>query len=266
MTSSTDQEPALPREPSSGRQRGSERRRIDPRDIASICPYLVADDGAWRTAHPSREHRCAAVHPPAPIGFEMQRETCLTASHAACPAYLAIRRAGAPESLGETAPALWPIARTSPVLLETPGLRLGALPVLAGRPGGQVILGALMVLAFVAVVISRTVDPGGGAASPTPSAIVSPSPSPTVRATPRPTPSPSASADASASPSAEVSATPEAAASGEVAGTRQYRVRAGDTLVGIASEFDTTVRALMDANGIDDPSELRIGQRLTIPG
>jgi LysM repeat protein len=41
-------------------------------------------------------------------------------------------------------------------------------------------------------------------------------------------------------------------------------VQAGDTLFGIAAEFDTTVSELQKLNGITG-SNLRIGQELKIP-
>jgi LysM repeat protein len=43
-----------------------------------------------------------------------------------------------------------------------------------------------------------------------------------------------------------------------------YRVKSGDTLVGIAAEFNTTVAAIQEANGLTG-SDLRIGQLLNIP-
>jgi 3D (Asp-Asp-Asp) domain-containing protein len=45
-----------------------------------------------------------------------------------------------------------------------------------------------------------------------------------------------------------------------------YEVRSGDTLYRIARSFDITVQSLMDANGIDDPRMLQIGQQVVIPG
>jgi LysM repeat protein len=44
-----------------------------------------------------------------------------------------------------------------------------------------------------------------------------------------------------------------------------YKVRSGDTLSAIAARFGTTVRALVDLNGITDPSRLRVGQVLKLP-
>ncbi len=46
--------------------------------------------------------------------------------------------------------------------------------------------------------------------------------------------------------------------------TANYTVQAGDTLSGIAARFGTTVDALVAANGISNPSLIRIGQTLTV--
>lgn len=45
-----------------------------------------------------------------------------------------------------------------------------------------------------------------------------------------------------------------------------YTVRAGDTLSAIAARNGTTVAALARANSLANPSLIRVGQRLTIPG
>jgi uncharacterized protein YkwD len=44
-----------------------------------------------------------------------------------------------------------------------------------------------------------------------------------------------------------------------------YVVKPGDTLLEIALQYDTTVEALMLANGLDDPRALQIDQKLVIP-
>lgn len=44
-----------------------------------------------------------------------------------------------------------------------------------------------------------------------------------------------------------------------------YRVEAGDTLLGIALRFDTTVEAIVRRNNLTNASDLKIGQDLVIP-
>jgi len=54
---------------------------------------------------------------------------------------------------------------------------------------------------------------------------------------------------------------------GDFGGTTQtYTVVAGDTLARIASRFGVSTSSIVSANGIKNPSLIRIGQRLTIPG
>ena len=59
----------------------------------------------------------------------------------------------------------------------------------------------------------------------------------------------------------DVAAAPGATGSGGV-----YRVRRGDNLAAIARRHGLSTRALVSANGLEDPDRLRVGQTLTIPG
>lgn len=45
-----------------------------------------------------------------------------------------------------------------------------------------------------------------------------------------------------------------------------YTVKDGDSPTSIAEQFDTTAEAIMEANGITDPTQLEVGQQLIIPG
>jgi LysM repeat protein len=237
-------------------------------DLDLLCPYLLASHGGWRSASPNRDHRCTAVDPPAPLPADKQRTLCLTGQHHGCPAFRAARLARASVVAPGLDPALVaaadasrrPIARSTAVVLEQPRLSIGSL---ASANVGlyQAVLVALMILAFSVVLAARLSTPSAPAvvASPSASASATPTASPTPRPTPRPTPTPSASAVPSGS--AGVPASP----AGSVAAFRStYRVQAGDTLFGIAAEFDTTVSELQKLNGITG-SNLRIGQELKIP-
>ena len=44
-----------------------------------------------------------------------------------------------------------------------------------------------------------------------------------------------------------------------------YTIQAGDTLAGIASLFNSTVDEIIEANGIEDPNAIFVGQQLIIP-
>ena len=52
---------------------------------------------------------------------------------------------------------------------------------------------------------------------------------------------------------------------GELMDFFEYKVRAGDTLSAIAQRHRTTVRALVQYNGLRDPDRIWLGQRLRIP-
>lgn len=60
------------------------------------------------------------------------------------------------------------------------------------------------------------------------------------------------------------SSTPSAATTS--AAGQSYTVRPGDTLYKIAQQHGTSVQSIASANGITDPSQLRVGQVLTVGG
>jgi LysM repeat protein len=45
----------------------------------------------------------------------------------------------------------------------------------------------------------------------------------------------------------------------------KHVVQAGETLLSIAVQYDTTTQAIMEANNLTDPNYLRVGQELVIP-
>lgn len=233
--------------------------------IDQICPYLLAANREWRSASPSREHRCTAVDPPAPLATDKQQSLCLVAAHSGCPAYRAARTARAmmvapgvdPKVVAAADAARRPIARSTPVVLERPRFSIGSI---GGRewPAYQALLVVLMVAAFVVLLVAR-LSAGGTAPTPapSPSAVPTASPTATPRPTERPTPSPSPS---DAVPSGSIAP----GSPGPSVALETYRVESGDTLVGIAATFGTTVAELQQLNGLTG-SELRVGQLLKVP-
>jgi LysM repeat protein len=234
--------------------------------IAEICPYLTAASGAWRSATPHREHRCGAVEPPGPLSSEKQRRLCLAMEHAECPTFRAARASrasmlapGLDASVVAVADAARrPIARTSAVVLEHPRLSAPTARWPLDRGLSQVVLVILMVLAFAAVAVARLSSSESAGAPPV-------SPSPSVAATPSPTPRPSPTPSPSPSVAVSPSASSPPAPSVEPSPRTTYKVKKGDTLIGIAATFDTTVAAIRKANGLANDATLRIGQVLKIP-
>lgn len=242
------------------------RRGRDAAAVVEVCPLLVSADGAWRSAYASRDHRCWAVRPPAPLNLAKQRVLCLTREHAACSTFLATQtQAGV-----EDGSLLWPAVRLTPLVLEPSRGRTGVLPVTSARAGGQAVLVGLMVVAFLVLVVARTTAPAQ-APSATPGSSVVSVASPTPRISPSPAASPTGPASASPAPSGSptpsgsVGVSPAATVSPIPSVGRRYTVQPGDTLSGIAARFGSTVKAIAEANGITDPGLIRVGQVLIIP-
>jgi LysM repeat protein len=62
-----------------------------------------------------------------------------------------------------------------------------------------------------------------------------------------------------------VSTTVDASAGGGTAGSKVYVVQDGDTVSAIAGRFGTTVDAIAQLNGLNDPTMISIGQELQVP-
>ena len=68
-----------------------------------------------------------------------------------------------------------------------------------------------------------------------------------------------------AAPAPQTAPVPKAAAAAAPADGTTYEVVAGDNPYKIAKKFKVSYQALLDANGITDPTKLQIGQKLKIP-
>jgi len=235
--------------------------------VTGMCPYLAAADGAWRSTTVAREHRCGAVAPPAVLAAEKQRRLCLTDDHVTCATYEAARLAR-PIGSDRAATLPRPLARTTPVVLDHGRISV-TMPALRGdRMSGQGILIILLGLAFAAILLARLT--GGGApavvadSSPTPAAsagVGASPPRPGLSA--RPTGSSEPTGGTSASPGA--GSAPPGSAEPSDGTPKTYKIKAGDTLIGIAAKFSTTPKAIAKLNGITNPSALKVGQVLKIP-
>ena len=247
-------------------------------DTAAVCPYLLAADGAWRSAVASRDHRCMAVVPPAILAPDKQRRLCLGVGHLECSTFvaaLAAREAARGAIPGRGAHRAIP--RTAPLILDQG--RLSMLPGLPDRGVGQGGLVALMAVAFGALAVTRLT--GGGPnvgpavvadGSPLPSVVASSSPARTIGPT-TPASSPDAGPTRTLVPS-DVKPTPTSGATAAATPTATpfatqalatYTVKSGDTLSEIASAHGTTWQELAKINGIKDPSKIHVGQVLKLP-
>ena len=237
---------------------------------SAICPYLLASDGRWRASTPAREHRCTVVSPPAILAAEKQRRLCLSAEHVSCSTYLAATNpTDAEEAAGEAAGRrpTRAVTRTAPLVLDHGRLAIG-LPSLRGQRGAsqQGGLVALMAVAFAAIVVAR-LSAGGPDLTPV-QAIGGSGASPSAGASPGATVRPAATDGATRTlVPTEVEPTPAPAdvSTKPADSPRTYKVRSGDTLIGIAGEFGTTVPVLMELNGIENARSLRVGQVLELP-
>jgi hypothetical protein len=278
----TGQEPVARPSTLTSADRDERLRDADVELVRRPCPYLVADDGGWRSIHATRDHRCGATKPAAPLAISKQRDLCLTPAHHECATFIAARDLERATGLGARRgddEGFWPSTRGTVLALEPARSRLGVLPGSSGRAGGQAMLVGLMVLAFLVLVIARTsppstsgtpasADPAVAGASGSPGVDASGSASPIPSATPTPTPTlgvvPSGSPSPAATPAPTAVASARPGASASPSGSTRYRVRAGDTLSSIAARFDVSVKRLKALNGLTD-NVIRVGQVLIIP-
>ncbi len=138
------------------------------------------------------------------------------------------------------------LAASRPSAPVTPTARARPRPAAAPPRGRTPARIAAPVVFLVAVVVLITIGfqsgvIGGGAADTTPA-------------------SPAPQASKSAKPKS-----PDSEEPGPAATTGTYRVKSGDTLSGIAAQFDTTVSELESLNPDMSSSTLVVGQKLVVP-
>jgi LysM repeat protein len=232
---------------------------------AARCPFLIAVTGDWQLALPSREHRCAAFAPMTSLALDKQVRLCLTPTYTTCATYQAslaasearTGRAGVPDRVGR-----WALARTTPLIEDTGGVRTRLIGALSDRRTWPVLPVILLAAVLVALGASglRDGQPVTALASPTPRTTLAPtSPAGVVLASLEPSVAPSLE------PTLAPSTAPSVGPSPTPAFRTTYRVKSGDTLSAIAAKFKTTVSAIVALNGITDSASLKVGQLLKIP-
>jgi LysM repeat protein len=248
------------------------------------CPFLLAEEGGWRLDLPSRDHRCAAFTPPAPLSPQKQARLCLTATHSTCATYLA-SLAAREARLGVVAGARvtrWSLARTTSIIEDPGGLRARVATVVLDRRRWPAIPAVLLVTTLFTLALSgfrgdlptmpvATSSPRAhSATAPTGSgpAAVGPTGEPAGTSAPPAAPSQLPTGAATATPTAAPThgaTTPPPATTAPAATFRTYSVEEGDTLSRIAGRFGTTVAAIVNLNNLANANALTVGQVLLIP-
>lgn len=235
---------------------GASGEQVVPRG----CPFLLAEPGGWRLDRPSRDHRCAAFSPAAPLAPEKQARLCLTPAHTGCATYLASlaareTRLGPPP--GDRA-TRWGLARTVTIIEDPGGIRARLLASLLDRRRWPAIPAVILVTTLFALALSgfraipaepvATSSPAPG--TPAPTTAATPAETPIMTASPAPTTAPTPTAAPTAAPTRAF---------------RTYRVQPGDTLSAIASRFGVSIQSIVNLNNISNPNQLSVGQVLKIP-
>jgi LysM repeat protein len=230
------------------------------------CPFLLAESGGWRLDLPSRDHRCAAFVPPAPLSPEKQTRLCLTAEHTACPTYLAslaARTARLGSTPGDRA-TRWGLARTTTVIEDPGGVRAWLIGAALDRRRWPAIPAVLLVTALFTLAVS-----GFGADAPSASVATAspraPTTPPSTRASATVAPVTAAPTSAPASPTAAPTAAPPPRPTSAAPEFRTHTIRPGDTLSAIAARYNTTVAAIVNLNDLNNANSLRVGEELLIP-
>jgi LysM repeat protein len=276
-----------------------------PRWLGTICPYLRAADGTWRSAVPTREHRCWALDPPSALPTATQQELCLTEAHAGCERFLSSReRRAASLAQDQIEVGRLESARFGAFISPVPvAVDPRPAPAESGRGGrttrrripGLIVAGGVVLVGIVALAAIF----GGGrlpflaAASPSPRPSVSvapvvtaaptPVPTPIMTSSPRPTviPTGTAAAPTAASSTPTRTPAPTRAAPSQPAPTpsaRPARTPAATPVVPIARKYTVkegdTLKSIANKFGLkprdlravnDIGKEVVVGQRLLIP-
>lgn len=233
------------------------------------CPYLgLETDRATHFAYPSTAQRCHAGNRPVSIDHAKQARDCLTAEHISCSRYHPPTDTWLQGGRLREAVAATAVQRVQPVAdgvqgrpaLRFPRMRrIARILLIAAVITGAGILGVLVgtrLGTMVAGDVSGTPSPAAGGvlpASPVPS-VSAPSPTPT--STPTASPSPTRTPSPTASPTASPTPAPTPII---------YIVKRGDILINIAETYGVTTAALVEANGIENPNVIVVGERLVIP-
>jgi hypothetical protein len=227
---------------------------VEPDWLDRICPYLLSEDGTYRSAEPDPGHRCTAQDPPGTLPLAFQERFCLTERHVRCEMYkdaqsarsAALQREGIPAEQLQSA-RFRPSVRSVPLAVGP--ARGGGAGNGPSRQTAILIAGGIALAAIVIFIVALALGGSGGPGvgpddSPSPAAASSPSPAPTAQATATPRPTPEGTAGPSPGPAGSPVSQPPAGGARLI----EYEVQEGEALVRIADTFGVNRRAIIRAN------------------
>lgn len=217
-----------------------------------ICPYLLSEDGTYRSSQPDAGHRCTAQDPPGTLPMAFQERYCLSERHLRCEMFKVAQSARSAAFDQEGIPAEQVrSARFKPSVRSVP-LALGpssGSSASRGRDSRRPLIAVGIGIAMLAVLVFLIVllFSGGGGSGPgpdaSPSAIATLSPSVAPPTTPAPTVRPTSA------PSSSPGADPGASGPPAAGGSRiEYEVQEDEALIAIAEAFGTSRREILLAN------------------
>jgi hypothetical protein len=232
-----------------------------------ICPYLLSEDGTWRSTQPDADHRCTAQDPPGTLPTAFQERYCLTERHVRCEMFkhvtgaraMALEQEGIPPDQVEGA-RFRPSVRSVPVALGPAGGDDGEG---GGTSRGRIIAVAAAIGVVAILVFALAMILGGSDES-------EPEPGATAVATSEATTAPTATPRPEPTPTVEVTPASDATdgLDGPVAPSLfRYEVGEDELLLKIADKFGTTRKAIKEANeGMADKSPMvKPGDVILVP-
>jgi hypothetical protein len=230
--------------------------------LASVCPYLTSQDGAYRSAAPDEGHRCVAVDPPATLPLAFQERFCLTDRHPRCEMYKYAQEVSQDDGIPVPATQLQ-AAATRPVQAATAGggssSNRNAIFAAAG-------VGGVAILVLLVVLLMGSCAGGGSGGEEEGTAEPAATEEPRLEPTPQPTPAPAEE------PTPEVEPDPDATAEADPDAVTQgltvlYEIQEGEALLKVAENFGVTRRRILRANpGLEEVSPADLpGETIEIP-
>lgn len=233
-----------------------------------VCPYLLSEDGTWRSTEPDAGHRCMAQEPPAEVTMLFQERFCLSDRHVRCE-WFKVAQSGRVATLEEEGiePDQVRSARFRPSVRSVPlavGPADGESVAHPRRSPPRALLialavgGGFAIIVALALIFANPDGDGPGVVDGSPPATLVATIAPTPAVTPTPTPDPVVGSSPAATVAPSVAAGPILI---------RYEVQPGERLERIGERFGIRRRRILRANpGLQDSQPLvETGQLILVP-